>query len=78
MAHREYMGANGPMSYKQCLIARELHYDCLDESNTENHYICPETWDAFKWWCPTEVRTKLEFVRKENNFNRKYWLNRSN
>ena len=74
MAHREFSGANGPMSYKQCLIAKELHYECLGERGTENNLICPETWDAFKWWCPGEVRTRLEYTRKQMNFDKKYWL----
>lgn len=78
MAHREFAGALGPMSYKQCLIAKELHYECLDDRSTENNYICPETWDAFKHWCPSEVRARLRVLRQEENFNKKYWLKNSN
>lgn len=73
MAHRGYSGNVVPMSIKQCLLAKEMHYECLDDMKNENPYLCPDTWEAFKRWCPEEVRARLDIERKEDLYNRNIW-----
>lgn len=73
MAHRGFSGTQGPISYKQCLLAKEMHYECLDDMKSENPYLCPDTWEGFKRWCPSDVRSRLALERKEYLYNRDVW-----
>jgi hypothetical protein len=73
MANKDFAGISAPVSLKQCLLAKELHYECLGEIKTENNYLCPDTWEGFKRWCPQDVRIRLRNERKEELYNRDIW-----
>ena len=73
MAHQGFSGSSSPMSFKQCVLAKEMHYECLDDMKSENNYLCPDTWEGFKRWCPQEVRMRLALERKEYIFSRDVW-----
>lgn len=78
MAHKGFSGSSAPMSYKQCLLSKEMHFECLDEMKSENNYLCPDTWEAYKRWCPEDVRSRLHYKRNKDLYNRSIWANNTN
>jgi len=73
MAHRGFSGAIDKINNKQCQVAHETHLECLNDYNTQNDYICKETFEAYKRWCPSDVRARLSVRDFENRASRELW-----
>ena len=73
MAHKGFTGAQLPMSTKQCVMAYDFHRECLADLKTDNDYICPDTFAAYKRWCPDNVRQRHHIREVEEALSRKVW-----
>jgi len=73
MAYRGFTGSLDILSNKQCTTAYEIHLECLKEEKTDNNYICPDTFEAYKRWCPSDVRQRQSIRRMEDGIARKVW-----
>lgn len=58
MAARNFEHTYGNISNKQCIIAYDLHRECLSDLKTSNPYLCPDTYEAYKHWCPPEIHMR--------------------
>mmetsp|Transcript_25983 Transcript_25983/g.25573 ORF Transcript_25983/g.25573 Transcript_25983/m.25573 type:complete len:80 (-) Transcript_25983:32-271(-) len=71
MAHVNFSGSPfGSISHKQCIIADNLHQQCLSEMKSENDYLCPDTLQAYRRWCPSDIRAQQAHFRYERHLSR--------
>lgn len=72
-ANRGFNSSQVPMSNKQCLMAYDFHRECLADFKTLNDYICPDTFAAYKRWCPDNIRHRFHVREVEDAIDRKTW-----
>lgn len=74
MAYRNFSGGGyGSFSKKQCVIAEDMHHQCLQEMKSENNYLCPDTYTAYKKWCPSDIRAQQGIWRAEKKLSNETW-----